>query len=133
MISYEKGDLEEAAALLLADYDKLKDSAGYQYDLANVLQQVLSNSAQEYQKGMSAAFSAKDLESFKTYSDKFMSVIEDMEKVTGTSEYFLLGRWVEQAKALAKMQMILQKNCMSSMQKRSLLHGDRKTRLKKVV
>ena len=30
-----------------------------------------------------------------------MSVIEDMEKVTGTSEYFLLGRWVEQAKALA--------------------------------
>lgn len=102
VISYEKGDLEEAAALLLADYDKLKDSAGYQYDLANVLQQVLSNSAQEYQKGMSAAFSAKDLESFKTYSDKFMSVIEDMEKVTGTSEYFLLGRWVEQAKALAK-------------------------------
>ena len=34
VISYEKGDLEEAAALLLADYDKLKDSAGYQYDLA---------------------------------------------------------------------------------------------------
>ncbi|WP_418612398.1 alpha-N-acetylglucosaminidase TIM-barrel domain-containing protein [[Ruminococcus] torques] len=101
VISYEKGDLEEAAALLLADYDKLKDSAGYQYDLANVLQQVLSNSAQEYQKGMSAAFSAKDLDSFKTYSEKFMSVIEDMEKVTGTSEYFLLGRWVEQAKALA--------------------------------
>ena len=29
VISYEKGDLEEAAALLLADYDKLKDSAGY--------------------------------------------------------------------------------------------------------
>ena len=50
---------------------------------------------------MSAAFSAKDLDSFKTYSEKFMSVIEDMEKVTGTSEYFLLGRWVEQAKALA--------------------------------
>jgi len=45
-------------------------------------------------------FSAKDLDSFKTYSEKFMSVIEDMEKVTGTSEYFLLGRCVEQAKAL---------------------------------
>ncbi len=34
VISYEKGDLEEAAALLLADYDKQKDSAGYQYALA---------------------------------------------------------------------------------------------------
>ena len=44
--------LEDAARLLLADYDLLKDRAGYQYDLANVLQQVLSNSAQEYQKKM---------------------------------------------------------------------------------
>ena len=53
-----------------------------------------------------------------------MSVIEDMEKVTGTSEYFLLGRWVEQAKALANNADDFTKNCMSSMQKRSLLHGE---------
>lgn len=101
VIGYEKGDLEDAAALLLEDYDKLKDSEGYQYDLANVLQQVLSNSAQEYQKKMTAAFRANNADDFKTNSDKFLAIIDCMEKVTGTSEYFLLGRWVEQAKALA--------------------------------
>ena len=56
MIDYDKAELEKAAALLLKDYDKLKDSAGYQYDLANVLEQVLSNTAQEYQKKMADAF-----------------------------------------------------------------------------
>ena len=40
----------------ICNYDKLKDSAGYQYDLANVLEQILSNTAQEYQKKMSSAF-----------------------------------------------------------------------------
>ena len=56
VIDYDKAELEKAAALLLKDYDKLKDSAGYQYDLANVLEQVLSNTAQEYQKKMADAF-----------------------------------------------------------------------------
>lgn len=102
VISYDKVELEKAAALLLEDYDTLKDSEGYMYDLANVLQQVLSNSAQEYQKKMASAYRAGNVEDFERYAAIFMEIIADMEKVTGTSEYFLLGRWVEQAKALAK-------------------------------
>lgn len=102
VISYDKVELEKAAALLLEDYDTLKDSEGYMYDLANVLQQVLSNSAQEYQKKMASAYRAGNVEDFERYAAIFMGIIADMEKVTGTSEYFLLGRWVEQAKALAK-------------------------------
>ena len=102
VISYDKVKLEEAAELLLEDYDTLKSSEGYLYDVANVLQQVLSNSAQEYQKKMAAAFSAGNLEAFETYSAAFLEIIDHMETVTATSEYFLLGRWVEQAKALGK-------------------------------
>ena len=100
VVGYDKVELEKAAALLLEDYDTLKDSEGYMYDVANVLQQVLSNSAQEYQKKMASAYNAKDLAKFEEYAATFMAIIEDMEKVTATSEYFLLGRWVEQAKAL---------------------------------
>ena len=40
------------------------------YDVANVLQQVLSNSAQEYQKKMTAAYNARDLEKFEEYAAK---------------------------------------------------------------
>lgn len=101
VISYDKVKLEEAALLLLEDYETLKGSEGYLYDLATVLQQVLSNSAQEYQKSMTEAFKNGDLAAFTEKSDIFMNIIDDMEKVTSTSEYYLLGRWVEQAKALA--------------------------------
>ena len=100
VISYDKVKLEEAAELLLKDYDKLKDSEGYMYDVANVLQQVLSNSAQEYHQKMASAYSSRNLEKFEEYAAIFMDIIEKMETVTATSEYFLLGRWVEQAKAL---------------------------------
>mgnify|MGYP003300897373 CR=1 FL=1 len=101
VVSYDKVLLEDAAELLLEDYDLLKDSKGYQYDLANILQQVLSNSAQEYHKKMAAAYSAGDLAAFEANAAAFLEIIGYMETVTATSEYFLLGRWVEQAKALA--------------------------------
>ncbi|MEG1638018.1 MAG: alpha-N-acetylglucosaminidase TIM-barrel domain-containing protein [Erysipelotrichaceae bacterium] len=101
-VGYDKGELERAASLMLKDYDKLKNSEGYLYDLATILQQVLSNSAQEYQRAMSATFRAHDQAGFKEKSDKFLSIIDTMEKVTSTSKYYLLGTWVEQAKALGK-------------------------------
>ena len=93
---------KKAAELLLADYDKLKNSAGYQYDLANVLEQVLSNTAQEYQKKMAAAFRSGDAEEFSTLSDKFLSIIDMVEKVTGTQKEFLVGTWINGAKKLAE-------------------------------
>ena len=102
VVSYDKVKLEEAAALLLEDYDLLKGSEGYLYDVANVLQQVLSNSAQEYQKKMTAAYNARNVEAFEKNAAIFLEIIDRMETVTATSEYFLLGRWVEQAKALGK-------------------------------
>ena len=101
VIDYDKEDLEKAAALLLEDYDILKDSEGYQYDLANVLEQILSNSAQEYHKAMVRAYQSGDLEQFTVLSDTFLSLIDMVEKVTGTQEKFMVGTWIEQAKGLA--------------------------------
>jgi len=100
VVSYDKVELERAAELLLTDYDALCGSEGYLYDVANVLQQVLSNSAQEYQKKMASAYNARNLEAFEKNAAIFLEIIDRMETVTATSEYFLLGRWVEQAKAL---------------------------------
>ena len=102
VISYDKVELEKAAKLLLEDYDVLANSKGYMYDVANVLQQVLSNSAQEYHKKMVTAYNSRNAEEFEKNAEAFMNIIDYMETVTGTTEYFLLGRWVEQAKALAK-------------------------------
>lgn len=102
VISYDKKELEKAARLLLEDYEILKESSGYKYDVATILQQVLSNRAQDYYNGMVKAFSDKDISEFDKYAEKFLDTADNMEAVLSISEYYMLGRWLEQAKALAE-------------------------------
>ena len=101
IISYDKNKLKEAAKLLLVDYELLKTSEGYKYDLITILQQILSNTAQDVQKEMADAFKNSDLLKFKNKSKDFLNIADLMDEVLSGSEYYLLGRWVEQAKALA--------------------------------
>ena len=102
VISYDMAELEKAAELLLEDYDMLQESDGYQYDLADILKQVLSNASQKYHKQMVNACRAKDLAAFTEASEQFLALIDEVEAVLGTREEFLFGTWVERAKALAE-------------------------------
>lgn len=102
IISYDKAELEKSAALLLKDYELLKGSEGYIYDITVLLQQVLSNKAQDYYYEMVDAFCRADLERFKMNSQSFLKIADCMETVTGSSRYCMLGKWIEAAKALAE-------------------------------
>ncbi len=101
-IAYNKSDLKEAARLLLLDYEKFKESKGYNYDLITILQQILSNTSQDIHLEMVSAFKNKNLDEFKLKSADFLRIADLMDKVLSGSQYYLLGRWVEQAKALAQ-------------------------------
>lgn len=101
VVGYNMEELENAAELLMEDYDTLKNSDAYLYDLADVLKQVLSNSSQKYHAAMVSAYRAGNLEEFTEASDQFLSLIDKVEEVLGTRTEFLFGTWVEQAKALA--------------------------------
>ncbi len=101
VIQYDKADLEEAARFLLADYDTLKNSEAYLYDVADLLKQILSNTAQEYYNSMITAYQSGDSEAFERRAEKFLNLIDEVEKVLGTQEEFLLGTWVGAAEELA--------------------------------
>ncbi len=101
VVSYDKNKLKEAARLLLADYDIMHGSEGYIYDLTTVLQQVLSNTAQDLYDEMTADYKNGDAQKFRYSSARFLKIADNMEAVTSTSKYYMLGRWVEQAKSLA--------------------------------
>lgn len=98
VIGYDMEELEKAAELLLEDYDTLKNSDGYLYDLADVLKQVLSNSSQKYHREMVSAYRSGDIAKFNEASDQFLSLIDKVEEVLGTRKEFLFGTWTEQAK-----------------------------------
>ncbi len=102
IISYDKKDLKRAARLLLEDYEVLKHSEGYRYDLVTIFQQILANSAQDVHQDMVAAFERKDLAAFKEQSDRFLKIADLMENVLSCSEHYMLGRWVAQANTLSQ-------------------------------
>jgi len=102
VIGYDKADLKRVAELLLKDYELLKGSQGYIYDLISILQQILSNTAQDVHLEMVDAYNNKNSAEFKMKSAEFLKLADLMDKVLSGSEYYLLGRWVEQAKALVQ-------------------------------
>lgn len=101
-IKYDKKELEKAAELLLKDYDKFKDSEGYQYDVTTVLLQVLANTAQEYQQEMSGAFRNDDLEGFEKASETFLAIMDEVDTLASSQETMMVGTWINQAKELAE-------------------------------
>ena len=50
---------------------------------------------------MVSAYKNKDCILFAQCSKEFLEIAESMDQITGCSAYYLLGRWVDQAKDLA--------------------------------
>lgn len=99
-ISYDKKELEKAVALFAAHYDELKASPAFVYDFAELLEQVLSNTAVEYHKLMVQAYQNKDVQEFDRISEHFLNLIALSDNVLSTSEKFMLGTWIENARTM---------------------------------
>lgn len=51
---------------------------------------------------MVKAFFDKDISEFDKCAEKFLDTADNMEEVLECSEYYMLGRWIEQARTLAE-------------------------------
>ena len=95
---YPAPALARACGLLLQAQRELGPIQTYRHDLVNVARQALSNRAAEpYQKAM-AAFAAKDAAAFRAASGEFLQLLRDLDELLATSDEFLLGSWLEDAK-----------------------------------
>jgi alpha-N-acetylglucosaminidase len=97
-LQYDTKVLVKAWELLLAEKDTLSSNAGYQYDIVDIGRQSLSNLAQFYQRRTAIAFLEKDRAKMNEESVRFLELLEDIDRLTGTHELFLLGRWMNDAK-----------------------------------
>lgn len=101
METKQESKVTEAARLLLSDYERLKDSDGYRYDLTDVLRQVLAYKAYHAQRAMARAQAQKEKNAFQKTSQRFLSSIALMELLLSTRKEFLLGSWLELAEEAA--------------------------------
>lgn len=93
------------AAALTSSYRKLLDAsddlgsaATYRHDLVNVARQALSNRAGDLYARAMSAFATKDIDAFRKSSGEFLDLLRDLDSLLATSDEFLLGSWLEDAK-----------------------------------
>jgi len=98
-LDYDPMQLVKAWTLLINAAGSLKQSDGFQYDLVDVTRQVLANYASPLQQKMAQAYQNKDQQQFKLYSSQFLELMDDMDALLSTRKDFLLGKWINEARA----------------------------------
>ncbi|MCO5581341.1 hypothetical protein L7F22_035222 [Adiantum nelumboides] len=73
----------------------------YRYDVADLTRQVLAKTANRLYYEIMLAYRGGDLEELRTNSKTLLELISDIEQLLASDECFLLGNWLESAKALA--------------------------------
>ncbi len=96
---YNPADLLPAWDELVKATKTLGNNEGFRYDLVNVTRQVLANYADELHSRYVVAYENKDIEACRQYSQRFMTVIDDMDGLLATHEDFLLDPWLENARS----------------------------------
>lgn len=97
---YDQQAMVKASKYLFVDYEILKDSEGYLYDIVDVTRQALSDIGRfQYEKWVQA-YQNKELETFKRESQTFLEMVLKMDELLSAHPDFLLGTYLEQARAL---------------------------------
>ncbi|MBE6469371.1 MAG: alpha-N-acetylglucosaminidase [Coriobacteriaceae bacterium] len=99
-IDYDKRRFEQAAELFIECYDRYSGSEAFRYDFVDVMRQVLANSFQELQPQAGEAYRSGDLARFRALSEKMLAIIRVQDEVLSTSDRFLLGTWIEDARTM---------------------------------
>ena len=99
---YDLTAFRKAIGPLLQVHPSLRSSSAYRYDLVDVARQTLANNSRVLLPEIAAAYHAGDLQRFRQLTRQWLEKISQLEDVVGTSPAFLLGSWLNTAKAAAK-------------------------------
>lgn len=70
-------------------------------DLVDVTRQALQNRGEEIYTVIMQAYDHQEMEGVEAMADQFIDLLADMDRILATHRSFLLGRWLEAAKAVA--------------------------------
>ncbi|WP_231464923.1 alpha-N-acetylglucosaminidase [Pedobacter sp. Leaf132] len=98
-LNYNEKDLLPAWDEFVKASSACKTSDGFQYDIVDVTRQVLANYALPVHRKFVEAYKKGDLKTYQIEKAKFLDLISDMDKLLATRKDFMLGPWVNQARA----------------------------------
>ncbi len=94
VLRYNADDLRPALTELLQVAPALRNTASYRYDLTDVTRQVLANEARRLLPLIKSAYEAKDRSALRARTSEWMRDMDMEDKLLGTNEFFVLGRWL---------------------------------------
>ncbi|MCR8883738.1 alpha-N-acetylglucosaminidase [Phocaeicola plebeius] len=97
---YDPTSTEAAARLMLEVADKYKGNNNFEYDLADIVRQSLSDRGRIVYNQTIADFKSFDKKSFAAHSQEFLNILLAQDRLLGTRSEFRVGRWIEQARNL---------------------------------
>jgi alpha-N-acetylglucosaminidase len=127
-LNYAPADLLPAWDELLNAAEACKNYQGFQYDLVDVTRQVLANYALVLHGNVVRSYKQKDQKAFRIYNQQFFSLLDDLDMLLATRKDFLLGPWIQQARArgnTAKEKALYERNARNLV----TLWGDENNRL----
>lgn len=93
--------LEKACGKLLSCASVLSDNPSYQYDLVSAVRDFLTDRGLGMVDRIKAAFVSGNRTVFNERFSDFKELMQDMNRLVGTQEDFLFGRWIADARACA--------------------------------
>jgi len=98
-ISYDPQTMKDAWAFLVMDDIFDTASKAYQYDVVDFGRQVISNAFLTDYEVLMAAVKLKDIDLVTSISNRMLSQMDDLDTHLSCDENWLLGPWLERAKA----------------------------------
>ena len=90
--------LYQAWDLMQKGADKLGASSSYQFDLVHLGREVMSRMSDYMINRIANAYYNKDIEALQKALDDLYAYAADWDKLMGANEYFLLGKWLDDAR-----------------------------------
>ena len=94
--TYENEQLRRAIELLL---EVPSETSAYYFDIVNLTRQYLSNGFEATFAQYKKACETGDREEMATLETSLLEVFDAMERLLGTQTYFLVGKWIADARA----------------------------------
>jgi alpha-N-acetylglucosaminidase len=97
---YEIDALVAALALMIEQTEAYRGIATFEQDLVNTTRQALNDLAIETMRRIATAWMDRNKAAFQNESARFLDMLTDSARLLATDRHFLLGPWIEDARAL---------------------------------
>jgi len=97
---YKPETIINAAKVFLSAADRHADNENYRYDLVDIMRQALAEKGRLTYGAMVDAIEAHDVNTFNAEAEKFLALIDAQDELLDTRREFMVGTWIENAKAL---------------------------------